>query len=149
MKKIFIITCFLSCFYELKAQPISDTGSYLKDSIIQKKSYYIGKPLIVLLKDLKVEIIGDKDVYSILGKTDTFFTKECTLWFFPLAELIDRVEEYKITPTIIVTFQDTLTIPRYYFRKGGILDYYEGWNRYKRNYWGQFIVADLRLTGVN
>ena len=148
MKKIFCIVLLSSTFSILKAQSITDTASYLKDSIIPQKSYYIGKPLSILLKDLKIEIIGNKDVYSILGKTDTFFTKECRLWLFPVKEFLDRINAQRITPTLIITFQDTLAIPRHYFYRGGLLDYYKGWTRNKRNLWGQFIVADIRLSGV-
>jgi len=147
MKKIFCIVLLSSAFSFLKAQSITDTAAYLKDSIIQKKSYYIGKQLRILLKDLKIEIVENNE-FRMQGFTDTFYTKETYLHLFSLIEFLDRVNAQKMTPTIVITFQDTLAIPRHYFNRGGLLDYYKGWTRNKRNYWGQFIVADIRLSGV-
>ena len=148
MKKIFCIVLLSSAFSFLKAQSITDTATYLKDSIIQKKSYYIGKPFSVLLKDLAIGVVDNIDNNSILGTTDTFYTKRIRVIFYPIEGLIDRVNAQRMTPTIVITFQDTLAIPRHYFSRGCLLDYYKGWTRNKRNYWGQFIVADIRLSGV-
>ncbi|MBW7951733.1 MAG: hypothetical protein H3C56_04060 [Chitinophagaceae bacterium] len=152
MKNIFIIVLLIG-FYSIKAQAqttITDTSAYFNDSIMQKKNYYIGKPLILLLKDLRIEIV-DNNEYGMLGYTDTFYTKISRLCFYyPLSKIVERVffNHNIITPTLTITFQDTLAIPRHYFNRGGLLDYYKGWTRSKRNYWGQFIVADIRLSGV-
>ena len=153
MKNIFIIVLLIG-FYSIKAQAqttITDTSAYFKDSIIAKKSYYIGKPLSTLIKGLKVEITDEGNTISILGTTDTFYTNRIKLrFYYPLSKIVERVffNHNIITPTLIITFQDTLAIPRHYFNRGGLLDYYKGWTRSKRNYWGQFIVADIRLSGV-
>lgn len=149
MKKVFILIVCIFTFNCLKSQIVIDTSLYLKDSIQQRKAYYVGKPLSVLLKDLRISIVHNKDLKSILVTKDSFYTTTTTLRFFPIKELFDRINENEITPGIVVTFQDTLAIPRHYFEKGGILDYEEGWTRNKRVFWGQFIVADIRVTGVH
>jgi hypothetical protein len=155
MKKKYIIILVITvfCNINLLAQiSITDTSEYLRDSIIGKKTYYVGKPLSTLIQDLKINITDEGNINSVLGATDTFYTKEIRLiLYYPLDKFLIRAfyDSRVIAPTLTIIFQDTLAIPRRYFQKGGLLDFYESWNRNKCNYWGQFLVADLRLTGVD
>jgi len=151
VKNIFIIVLLIG-FYSIKVRAqitITDTSAYFKDSIIAKKNYYVGKPLSVLIKDLKIGIVREQTLTPTLGITDTFYTKIILLTFSPPEEFLSRtLFDHQIAPILAITFQDTLAIPRHYFKAGGVLDDDEYWTRNKRNYWGQFIVADIRLSGV-
>lgn len=153
MKIIFIIVLLIG-FYSIEAKAqttITDTSLYFKDSIIAKKYYYVGNPLSTLIKDLKVEITDEGNTISILGTTDTFYTNQIKLrFYYPLSKIVERFffNHNIITPVLTIVFQDTLAIPRHYFKPGGVLDDDKYWTRNKRNFWGQFIVADIRLSGV-
>jgi hypothetical protein len=151
MKKLMIILGIMVLLgTKLNAQTtITDTSSYFKDSIMAKKNYYVGKPLSVLIKDLKIGIVREQTLTPTLGITDTFYTKKILLTFLPPEEFLSRtLFDHQIAPILSITFQDTLAIPRHYFKPGGVLDDDKYWTRNKRNYWGQFIVADIRLSGV-
>jgi hypothetical protein len=145
MKVIFFIL-LLAASNSLWCQTI-DTTKYLNDSILSKKQLYVNKPADSLFKHLKLTIWSDGNPLC-LGYTDTFYTKELYLWLYPSDEFAEKMYYHLIHPLLVVTFKDTIAIPRSYFNKGEILDYYEGWNKYKRNFWGKFIVADIRPSGI-
>lgn len=65
MKKLLIIVFLLTSSKVNFAQPpVTDTIGYLRDSIEAKREYYIGKPLLVLVNDLKIEIKSYMDIIT-------------------------------------------------------------------------------------
>jgi hypothetical protein len=139
---------YFLCVIKINAQNSTlDTSAYLKDSIVVVKQKYIGMPLNKLFSDLKILIV-DNNEFAFIGSTDTFYTKSIKLNFFYLEEFYERILNKRITPILEIKFNDTIAIPRSYFNKGEMLDYYTGWNKYKRNFWGKFIVADIRVSGI-
>lgn len=146
MKNLFYTLLFLVGF-SAKSQ-VADTSQYLIDSIIQRKSLYIGKPLKDLISALKIQISNGSDINATFGQTDSFYTKEITLRFFEKRDYLDRVFNDKNTPALLIIFQDTVAVLRSYLKTGGILDDTTEWNKYKTGFWGQFVVADIRLSGV-
>jgi len=143
--KILIITLILVITVSSANAQISDTAAYLNDSIIQKKPMFVGQPLTVLIKKLKLPIY---DNHEPVGYVDSFVTKETRLRLYPIEEFIYRSMNQKKTPTIVITFQNEIHIPRQLFLHGEILDEKTGWTKQKAAYWGQFIVADIRIIGI-
>jgi hypothetical protein len=149
MIKLLVYMCLLGCLCSRSAAQnvVSDTSVYLKDTILAKKQIFIGKAADTLFKQMRLSIVSDANILS-KGYSDTFYTKEVYLWFFPTVEMASRMYYNSSQPMLVVTFKDTIAIPRSYFNKGEMLDYYTGWNKYKRNFWGKFIVADIRASGI-
>ena len=151
MKKIILLLTLMYAF-NCKAQfhivpPIADTAKYLKDSIVPKTSYYIGKPLNVLLKDLKVKVKSYIGVIPFDYLPDTIEFKETTLSFISISSVSFRIKTKMKTPNIYIKFVQPLYIPKQYFKQGYFLENSD-WDTYKNNYFGQFIISSLEVRGI-
>jgi hypothetical protein len=149
MKKIaMILVLFVSTSKNLMAQTsITDTTAYLRDSIYNNRAFYIGKPLKVLLQNLKLNIISDIPYYNFLNNLrDTVTIREIHLSFItPLQEL----QMHPVISTfIVVKFVAPQKIPFKYFKQNGLLEEFSLWNINKKNYYmdNRFVVYSIKLS---
>lgn len=87
----YIITIIIVAFVinKPKAQ-VPDTAQYLIDSIQPKISYYVGKPLKVLLNDLKIKPVVFRGILPTPEKPDTIMFSTTSLVFFTIAQCEHR-----------------------------------------------------------
>ena len=120
----------------------NDTLAYMRTSIIDRKSEYIGKELKVLLNDLELPINN----YTTAGSNLRGISPRLSLKFYP-----KNVEELKrqarIDPVILNIVWETplpldITDPMM-FKNQGI------WTNEEQEYYGKQIVKDIVLTNYN
>jgi hypothetical protein len=160
IKLVIIFLLFIAGSNNLKGQIPIDTLQWLKTNIEQKNYLFTGMPLSVLfdsLGNLKNAIADyDAPLFDDNGQMpDTVFTTFIRLFFAPgglevSGEHLDSFfanlpEPNTHVPYIEITFSSSVPFVREWFttdkeRLGSIR-----WNRYLRNYWEQFIVADLKV----
>ena len=105
MKKLIIIILFLNISKTNFAQlPVTDTIGYLRDSIEAKRAYYIGKPLSVLLNNLRIEVKSYTARVPFSSEPDTFQFRKTTLDFYNNGELITIENHNIISPHIDIVF---------------------------------------------
>jgi hypothetical protein len=155
--KVFIIIIFTLCIQaNLKSQTPIDTLQWLKVNVEQKNYLFSGKPLNVLfdsLGNLKNALADYDPPMLTYPRPDTGFTTFIRLFFAPgglevSGEHLDSFfanlpEPNTHVPYIEITFASPVPFVTTWFdndkeRLGSIR-----WNRYLRNYWGQFIVDSV------
>jgi hypothetical protein len=144
MKKIISIAIIAFICNALTAQ-IADTTAYLRDSIVGKKSYYICKPLRVLLLDLKIKSTFSYThvQYEPRMANDTINLTRIDFDFYdPLKMLITP----NIAPGLLSRFTPVKT-PCIYFKRGNVLDWIDIWTDQKKMYFMQpaMVVTDIKL----
>lgn len=145
MKKLFILFLYLSVAKINFAQaPITDTIEYLRDSIEAKRTYYIGKPLSALFKEIKsytARIPFDSE-------PDTILFHRTSLLFYNNQQLVTRQINKVKTTHIEVYFTPPLQIPKTLFQIGNILDWTTGWTPEKAVFFSSYIISDLQVIGL-
>ena len=154
MKKILIIIVILFSLVKTEAQIqtkknviISDTSKYLRDSIIPKTNYYIGKSLSVLLKDLKIKIMSYTGP-NINRLPDTLKLSEITLDFNNGETIYARNSLKLRSPHLHIKFKQPILIPRLYFKQGYFLDN-DNWDSQKAVFFGRSIIASIEVRGLS
>ena len=126
---------------------ISDTSKYLRDSIIPKTNYYIGKPLSVLLKDLKIKIKSYTGIIPFDYLPDTINFIETTLDFYTISALSYQIKNKIKTPNLHITFRKPILIPKVYFKSGNFLA--GDWDSRKAAFFGNNIIASIEVRGLS
>jgi hypothetical protein len=147
MKKVLIILFFSLACKSLSAQAI-DTTAYLRDSIQSKKSFYIGKPLSVLLHDLQLEVKSYSELLPLPSLPDPIPFQTTTLFFGSSGQILTRQIQKVRTPQIYIRFASPIQIPKAYLRKGGLLDASTDWTSAKANFFGQYVISSLEVGGL-
>ena len=146
MKKILILILVVFVFTKGSAQlTLIDTAQYLKDSIVPKTNYYVGKKLGLFLNDIKVKVksyIGP----NIARLSDTVILKEITLDFNTIGVICFRNSQRLRTPHIHVKFSQPIKIPKRYFEIGGLLA--GDWDAKQAAYLGKYIISSLEVRGL-
>ena len=78
MRKLFLPIALLLSTTTIYGQ--MDTSAYLQNSIQANKSYYIGKPLNVLLNDLQIEVKSYMDVLPLPSPRSDYHRQDCTVF---------------------------------------------------------------------
>ena len=152
MKKIILILLVFVITQNIKAQTIhvnsiSDTSKYLRDSIIPKTNYYVGKPLSILLKDLKVKV----KAYLVQTPNripDTLKFNETTLEFNTISIVSTHILNGIKTPNIHIKFATPILIPKLYFKQGYFLENCD-WDSRKEAFFGNCIIASIEIRGLS
>jgi hypothetical protein len=145
MKKVVTLILFLSIIKINFAQSITDTTGYLRDSILARKSFYIGKPLSVLLTNLKIQVKSYTDRIPFDNEPDTIQFKVTSLQFYSSAVLLNRSNHNIKTPNIGIVFLVPIKIPKRYFKHGQLLDWTTEWTPAKAAFFGSYIISDLQV----
>lgn len=149
MQKTFLLFLFISIAKINFAQvPITDTIGYLRDSIQAKRTYYIGKPLSVLLNDLKLNIVSYTARVPFNTEPEIIQFKVTSLQFYSSGVLLTRSYDKIKTPNIFIEFDQSIPIPRKKFEIGNILDWTTGWTPEKAAFFGDHILSDLQIWGL-
>ena len=149
MKNILTLILFLNISNVTLAQtPVTDTIGYLRDSIEAKKTYYIGKPLSVLLNDLKIEVKSYMAIVPFDSEPNIIQFKVTSLDFYSNDVLLTRSYYHITSPHIDITFTPTIQIPKEKFKPGNVLDWTTGWTPEKAAFFGPYTISDLKVRGL-
>lgn len=149
MRKILILIITLIITKVNFAQaPVTDTIGYLRDSIEAKRTYFIGKPLSVLLSDLKIEIKSYTDRIPFDSEPDTIQFKVTSLQFYSSGVLLTRSNHGIFSPHIDIQFSPPILIPKRLFKSGNVLYWGTGWTPEKAAFFGNYIISDLQVRGL-
>lgn len=146
MKKLFLSIALLFTTFAIFAQV--DTSTYLQNSILANKSYYIGKPLNVLLNDLQIAVKSYSEVLPLPSLPDPIIFDRTALYFQSNKEIVMKMLNKNKVPAIEIRFASPIQIPKAYLRKGGLLDCSTDWTTAKANFFGQYIISSLDVTGL-
>ena len=120
----------------------NDTLAYMRTSIIDRKSKYIGKELNVLLNDLELPINN----YTIGGSNLRGISPSLSLKFYP-KNVLELKRQAKIDPVILVIIWETPLskddILPILLKSKGV------WTNEEQEYYGKQIVKDIVLTNYN
>jgi hypothetical protein len=144
MKKIVSILVILYMHYAAMAQ-VADTTAYLRDSIVGKKSYYMGKPLKVLLLDLKIKPTFDHTfVFYVPAKEKD--TTNLARIDFQFCNPIEMIKYPNLNLCLLVRFTP-VRIPCLLFKAGCVLGCLDPWTNQKQTYYMQdtMVVTDIQL----
>jgi hypothetical protein len=124
VREILITALLFLCIVIKGKTQVPDTAQYLIDSIQPKLSYYIGKPLKVLLQDLKINPVEYKaPFYAELPKNkDTVSFERTLLEFYNLDARITRTNNGIKSPAIVIWFVSPIPIPKKWLMRGGIFE---------------------------
>ena len=120
----------------------NDTLAYVRTSIIDRKSEYIGQDLIVILRDLELPIkrylIGDSHLKGI--------SPSLTLYFYP-KNVVDIKRHNRIDPVILTVVWES-ALPKdivnpMWLKNKSI------WTNEEQEYYGKQKVKDIVLTNYN
>ena len=129
-----------------KAQ-VPDTAQYLIDSIQPKISYYVGKPLKVLLNDFKIKPVVFRGILPTPEKPDTIMFNNTTLGFFTIAECDRRGSISLKCASLYIEFAQPIPIPKSWFWYGGKFEK-RTWDRIKRRFFENCIIGSLSIRGI-
>lgn len=147
MKILVIIVCFVGSCSKPKAQ-VPDTAQYLLDSIQPKFSYYIGKPLKVLLSDLKIQVVYYHSIPRWDKRLkDTVQFSQTLLNFHTLDDIVNRMGLHIKSPAIYIKFAQPIPIPKTWFMRGGRFEKWD-WDLQKERFFRNFIVGEIGLRGI-
>ncbi len=127
---------------------VTDTTGYLRDSIAAKRAYYIGKPLQTLFNNLWLPIKAYSGELPLPSNPDTIKVYRFALYFYEMPMVISKMLNHQKLLSIEVTFASPILIPKSYFKRGGLLDATKGWTPEKANFYGSYIIADLKVLGL-
>lgn len=144
---ILIITLIITKINFAQA-PVTDTIGYLRDSIEAKRTYFIGKPLSVLLSDLKIEVKSYMDIIPFDSEPDTIQFKVTSLQFYSSGVLLTRSNHGIFSPHIDIQFSPPILIPKRLFKSGNVLYWGTGWTPEKAAFFGNYIISDLQVRGL-
>ena len=147
MKKIIFTLTFITTITVAKSQIITDTTAYLIDSIQAKKAYYVGKPLSTLLNDLRISIKSYQAIVPIPSLPDTISFASTLLRFYDLNTIINKIYFKQKELNIQIYFTPPILIPKNLFEEDALL-YGTEWTPNKANFFGQYILSDIRLRGL-
>jgi hypothetical protein len=112
---------------------------------VGKKSYYIGKPLRILLLDLKIKPTCDNTFvqYEPAKEKDTVNLARIDFNFGPMLKIIQYPHLYL---TLLVRFT-SVKIPYFLFKTGNTLGWLDTWSDKKQSYYMQpaMVVTDVSL----
>ena len=149
MKKIIILIILINISKVNFAQiPITDTVGYLRDSISARRTYFIGKPLSILLNDLKIEVKSYTARVPFNSEQDTIIFAQTSLEFYDNNTLVAKYNHHIISPSIYIVFAMPIQIPKKYFEIGKVLDWTTGWTPQKAAFYGSYIISDLQVWGL-
>ena len=121
----------------------NDTLAYMRTSIIDRKSEYIGKELNILLNDLELPIN-----YYLIGSSNLRgISPSLTLYFYP-KNVVDIKRHNRIDPVIFTIVWET-PLPNkeelftMKFKNKNI------WTNEEQEYYGKQKVKDIVLTNYN
>lgn len=145
MKKILTLIILYFFCIESNAQ-INDTAKYLIDSFQNKKQNFIGYPLSKYFKANRLKVCFYNDLFVKEETGDTLVFEKLSLRYFELSftRVLDITNS---TPTVDILLTSPAKVPKSFFSHNQKLDADTGWTRLKQNFWGQFIVADILVTG--
>jgi hypothetical protein len=147
-KKILIAALLFLCIAIKGKTQVPDTAQYLLDSIQPKFSYYIGKPLKILLDDLKIKVTFYQAVPRWSKKLkDTIQFSETLLEFYTSSELTKRMSLLIPTPAIEIKFAQPIPIPKSWFMRGGIFEK-DDWDFRKQRFFRNCIIEEIALRGI-
>lgn len=162
MKKILFTIAFISYILASKTSAIEihhgnshysapDTLQYLKDSIEARKNAYIGKPLNILLKDLKLEVkeYGDSFIDPRYRTNDSVRTPGIDLYFntrmFEINTMLSKGEKGNLhMPYILIIFSKPVALARNLWKYGS--PYYTvSWTPMIANFFGSQIISEIKV----
>jgi len=148
MKKFAILITIIFLTQAAKAQTITDTTQYLRDSIEARRMYfssvYFGYFLSNLRLDIKYYSIG----VPLPSEPDNMQITRMVLYFNTNENIMMRTLQGQKVPYIELRFLYPFTVPKSYLKKGGLLDWSTEWNAAKANFlWNQVIYA-VRVHGL-
>ena len=126
---------------------VPDTAQYLIDSIMPKANYYSGKPLKILLNDLKIKPSIFQGILPTLEKPDTILFKFTNLDFYTMAECDRRQSISLYCANLHIEFAQPITIPKSWFMHGGKFEK-RNWDRIKRRFFENCIIGSLSIRGI-
>ena len=148
MKKIILCLVILLNFKSSKIQAqVLDTAQYLIDSIQPKASYYVGKPLKILLNDLKIKPVLFAGILPTPEKPDTIRFKETWFDFYTPTEYDKRVSMSIKSAGMHIKFAQPIPIPKSWFWYGGKFEK-RTWDRIKRRFFENCIIGSLEIDGI-
>lgn len=146
MKKIFFSIALLFTTGAIYAQV--DTSAYLQNTILANKSYYIGKPLNVLLNDLQIGVKSYSEILPLPSLPDPIIFDRTALYFQSNKDIVMKMLMKIKVPAIEIRFASPIQIPKAYLRKGALLDGSTDWTPAKANFFGQYIISSLDVSGL-
>lgn len=147
MKRVILFSVVILLLNTKGKTQVPDTAQYLLDSIQPKFSYYIGKPLKVLLNDLKIQPIEYHGVFPIWNKSDTIKFTQTLLEFYTLDERFIRKNNDIKSPAIYIKFAQPIPIHKSWFMEGGIFEK-DDWDFRKQRFFRNCIIEEIALRGI-
>ncbi len=120
----------------------NDTLAYMRTSIIDRKSEYIGKELKVLLNDLELPINN----YTIGSSNLRGISPSLSLKFYP-KNVLELKRQAKIDPVILVIVWE-IPLPKDVVLPMALKSKWV-WTNEAQEYYGKQIVKDIVLTNYN
>jgi len=146
IKLLVCITVLITNIKKAESQ-VPDTAQYLLDSIQPKFSYYIGKPLKILLDDLKIQPIEYHGVFPVWNKSDTIKFTQTLLEFHTLDERIIRKNNDIKSPAIYIKFAQPIPISKTWFMEGGRFEKRD-WDLQKERFFRNYIIGEIAIRGI-
>ncbi|GMV78812.1 MAG: hypothetical protein AMXMBFR79_19420 [Chitinophagaceae bacterium] len=147
VRKILIAVLLFFCVVIKAKAQVPDTTRYILDSIQPKFSYYIGKPLKVLLDDLKIQPIEYHGVFPVWNKSDTIKFTQTLLEFHTLDERIIRKNNDIKSPAIYIKFAQPIPISKTWFMEGGRFEKRD-WDLQKERFFRNYIIGEIAIRGI-
>ncbi|MCC6634379.1 MAG: hypothetical protein IT251_02610 [Chitinophagaceae bacterium] len=147
IKLLVCITVLITNIKKAESQ-VPDTAQYLLDSIQPKFSYYIGKPLKVLLSDLKIQVVYYHSIPRWDKRLkDTVQFSQTLLNFHTLDDIVNRMGLHIKSPAIYIKFAQPIPIPKAWFMHGGRFEK-DVWDLQKERFFRNFIVGEIAIRGI-
>jgi hypothetical protein len=125
-----------------------DTTGYLRDSIAAKRAYYVGKPLQTLFNNLWLPIKDYSGELPLPSNPDTIKIRRFMLYFYEMPKVMSKMLNHQKVLSIEVTFASPILAPKAYFKRGKLLDATKGWTPEKANFYGSYIISDLKVLDL-
>jgi hypothetical protein len=144
MKKIIICIAIILVANTVKAQAnITDTTQYLRDSIEVRKAYFSSTNFSYFLSKLQLGIKYYSVDVPLPNRPDTMKVDRISLYFNTINDMVQRELQHKKNPGIEIIFVSTITIPKAYLEKGGLLDWGTDWNAAKANFFANYVISNV------
>jgi len=148
IRKILIAVLLFFCVVIKAKAQVPDTAQYLLDSIQPKFSYYIGKPLKVLLSDLKIQVVYYHSIPRWDKRLkDTIPFSRTLLEFYTSSEITNRMSLLIKSPAIEIKFAQPIPIPKAWFMEGGRFEK-DVWDLQKERFFRNYIIGEIELRGI-
>ena len=122
----------------------SDTIRYMKEQILARKVFYMGKPLDSLLKDLPMPI---KEYSNSDNPKNRFITESTGLYFYSYRDRIDRITKKQNPLQLTIIWESPIDFKE--LSKSGLLTFGDKWTEATNNFFKNKIIREVKMQEYN